>query len=88
MFPAVHAYRSGRLKIPELDMAGVKALAVDPGHRRERIRLRGELPSPTEPLIGCPFASRCPEVQDLCRREPPPPLEAKREGHLAACHFR
>lgn len=59
-----------------------------PAHRRERIRLSGELPSPTEPLIGCPFASRCPEVRNLCRREPPPLLEAKRESHLAACHFR
>ena len=60
----------------------------DPGHRRQRIKLRGELPSPTEPLVGCPFASRCPEAQDVCRREPPPPLEAKSDGHLAACHFR
>ena len=59
-----------------------------PAHRRERIRLSGELPSPTEPLIGCPFASRCPEVRDLCRENPPPLLEAKHEGHLAACHFR
>ena len=58
------------------------------GQRRERIRLTGELPSPTEPLIGCPFASRCPEVQDVCRREPPPVLVLKSEGHLAACHFR
>ena len=60
----------------------------DPEHRRERIRLRGELPSPTKPLIGCPFASRCPEVQEICRNEPPPPLEEKSDGHRAACHFR
>lgn len=60
----------------------------DPKRRRERIRLRGELPSPTEPIVGCPFASRCPETQDVCRRDPPPVLEPKRDGHLAACHFR
>jgi oligopeptide/dipeptide ABC transporter ATP-binding protein len=59
-----------------------------PGHQRERIRLTGELPSPTEPLTGCPFASRCPEVRELCRRDPPPPLESKHEHHLVACHFR
>ena len=59
----------------------------DPGYRRERIRLRGELPSPTESIVGCPFASRCPEVEDICRQEPPP-LEPKAEGHLVACHFR
>jgi oligopeptide/dipeptide ABC transporter ATP-binding protein len=59
-----------------------------PAHRQERIRLSGELPSPTQQMIGCPFASRCPEARGLCRKEPPPPLEAKRESHLAACHFR
>ncbi len=59
----------------------------DPGARRERIRLTGELPSPTEPIIGCPFASRCPEVQDICRRVAPP-LEEKAGGHSVACHLR
>ena len=59
----------------------------DPDSRRERIRLLGELPSPIEPIRGCPFASRCPEVQDICRRVAPP-LEAKANEHLAACHLR
>ncbi|MGH9316029.1 MAG: ABC transporter ATP-binding protein [Thermoanaerobaculia bacterium] len=60
---------------------------ADPGAPRKRIRLTGELPSPIQPILGCPFASRCPEVQDLCR-EVAPPLEPKREGHRVACHFR
>ena len=59
----------------------------DPEKRGRRIRLTGDLPSPIKPIHGCPFASRCPEVQDICR-EVAPPLEAKSEGHLAACHFR
>ena len=59
----------------------------DSGRRRERIRLRGDPPPATEAPVGCPFAARCPEVQELCRREPPP-LEPKREGTRAACHFR
>ncbi|MGH7563639.1 MAG: ABC transporter ATP-binding protein, partial [Gemmatimonadota bacterium] len=58
----------------------------DPG-RRHRIRLTGEPPSPTEAPVGCPFAGRCPEVRPVCR-ETHPPLESKRTGHLAACHFR
>ena len=62
--------------------------APDPKRPLERIRLRGELPSPTEPIVGCAFASRCPEAQDVCRQEPPPALDAKRDGHFAACHFR
>lgn len=32
-----------------------------------------------------PFASRCPIVEDLCRKVIPP-LEAKQPGHLVACH--
>ena len=59
----------------------------DPSNKRKRIRLTGELPSPIKPIQGCPFASRCPEVQDVCRQVAPP-LEAKEPGHLAACHFR
>lgn len=59
----------------------------DPPGRRNRIRLTGELPSLMEPVMGCPFASRCPEVRDICRQEVPP-LEKKQTDHIAACHFR
>jgi len=58
-----------------------------PGARRQRIRLTGELPSPTKRIRGCPFASRCPEVQDICHRSAPP-LEEKAPGHIVACHAR
>ena len=59
----------------------------DPENKRSRVRLTGELPSPIKPLHGCPFASRCPEVQDLCRQVVPP-LEEKQDGHKVACHLR
>ncbi len=59
----------------------------DPGNRRKRIKLTGEFPSLMEPTTGCPFASRCPEVQDICR-EVDPKLEKKEQGHVVACHFR
>lgn len=58
-----------------------------PDEKRERIRLSGEPASPTEPLRGCPFASRCPEVQDQCRQLVPP-LEQKETAHVVACHLR
>ena len=58
---------------------------ADPGEKRKRIRLRGEPPRATEKLVGCAFASRCPIVADICRKATPP-LEAKRSGHLVACH--
>ncbi len=58
---------------------------IRPGQKRERIRLHGEQPRATEELLGCPFASRCPIVEDICRKVTPP-LEAKEPGHAVACH--
>ena len=60
---------------------------ADRRRRRRRIRLIGEVPSLTEPIAGCAFASRCPEVKDICRQVVPP-LEVKVAGHCAACHLR
>jgi oligopeptide/dipeptide ABC transporter ATP-binding protein len=55
-----------------------------PGHG-PRIRLDGEVQSPIDPPAQvCRFASRCPAVQDRCRREAPT-LHAG--PHQAACHF-
>ena len=59
----------------------------EPGSRRLRKRLTGELPSPIKLIAGCAFASRCPEVQDICRQAAPP-LERKTPRHHVACHFR
>ena len=56
---------------------------ADPGAKRERIILSGELPSPFNPPSGCPFSSRCPLVMERCRVENPP-LEAK-QGRDVAC---
>jgi len=59
--------------------------SAEPGETRRRIRLEGEPPKATAELVGCPFASRCPIVEDLCRRVTPR-LETKESGHLVACH--
>ena len=56
---------------------------ADPGAARERIILKGELPSPINPPPGCPFHPRCPLVFDKCRRENPP-IETKK-GRAVAC---
>eukprot|EP01037_Dinobryon_pediforme_P002119 gene2119-2156_t len=58
----------------------------DPGARTGRVLLEGDLPSPTETLIGCAFASRCPIVRDRCRVERPLLREVE-PGQSAACHF-
>ena len=48
--------------------------------------LEGSMPSPTDLIVGCPFASRCPErIDGLCETTPPP---IRNFGeHRIACHL-
>ena len=52
----------------------------------KRIRLQGDLPNPANPPSGCPFHTRCPIAQDICKKDMPA-WEQVKEGHFAACHF-
>ena len=56
---------------------------ADPGHKKERIILSGELPSPFEPPTGCPFHPRCAAMLERCKSEKPA-LEMK-AGRSVAC---
>jgi oligopeptide transport system ATP-binding protein len=62
---------------------------ADPELKRERIPIKGDIPSPINPPSGCRFHTRCPLVQDICRTEEPEwtNIAADRE-HFVACHFR
>lgn len=57
----------------------------DPKHKRGRIILRGDVPSPIKPPDGCHFHPRCPIAEPRCRSEAPELLELA-PGHRAACH--
>jgi oligopeptide/dipeptide ABC transporter ATP-binding protein len=53
---------------------------------RERIILKGDVPSPMNPPSGCPFHPRCFNAQDICK-EQVPELKTVGEDHEAACHL-
>jgi peptide/nickel transport system ATP-binding protein/oligopeptide transport system ATP-binding protein len=55
--------------------------------KRERVILKGDVPSPLNPPKGCRFHPRCPVAIDICSREEPPLIDLG-EGHLCACHLR
>ncbi len=53
---------------------------------RERIILRGEIPSPIALPPGCNFHPRCPIGVENCQKEIPSLREIE-EGHWVACHL-
>jgi oligopeptide/dipeptide ABC transporter ATP-binding protein len=56
----------------------------NPRHHRERIILKGDVPSPINPPVGCQFHPRCPIAIPDCQKQDPV-LELKRSHHRAAC---
>ncbi len=54
--------------------------------QRERIVLKGDIPSPLNPPAGCRFHPRCSHAMDICREVDPPPFVTP-EGTIVACHL-
>jgi peptide/nickel transport system ATP-binding protein/oligopeptide transport system ATP-binding protein len=58
----------------------------DPKLKRERIILKGEIPSPFNPPAGCAFHTRCPFAMEKCKSVIPVKVEVS-PRHFVACHL-
>ncbi len=58
----------------------------NPDYKKERIILKGDVPSPVNPPKGCRFNPRCAKAMKICSEIEPKLIEVKK-GHFAACHY-
>jgi len=58
----------------------------DPDLEKERIILKGDVPSPANPPSGCAFHTRCPHAMDICK-EIRPEFKPVEDNHFVACHL-
>ncbi len=78
-FSALHPYTEALLSA---------APSSVPGRKRDRIILKGDIPSPINPPSGCRFHPRCPKVMARCKTDDPvlsaPSIAS---SHAVACHL-
>jgi len=87
--PADELYRNPRHPYTQALLSAVPVADPQIERTRQRTVLKGEVPSPDRVYAGCPFADRCPKVQDICRTSPPPleGIAGAADAHQAACFF-
>ena len=82
--PAAALYRQPNHPYTEALLSAVPV--PEPGRKRTRMTLTGDIPSPTNPPSGCVFRTRCPRAVTACA-ETVPELKAVGVDHHSACHL-
>ena len=84
--PAEELYANPLHPYTKALLSSIPVADPDVAKSRERIPIKGEIPSPINPKERCQFADRCPYATERCQKEVP---EMKDFGnhHMAACHI-
>ncbi len=80
--PAATLYSSPKHPYTEALLSAVPI--PTPGRRRNRVILKGDIPSPINPPSGCVFRTRCPKAKAECASVVPP-LKQVGPDHFSAC---
>lgn len=84
--PAAQLYENPMHPYTRALLSAVPEADPDRQKRKDRVILKGSVPTPVNPAPGCRFASRCPNVMDICRVEEPL-LRETAEDQQTACHL-
>ena len=82
--PALELYQAPKHPYTQALLASIPLPDPEQTRDRERIALRGEVPTPLNPPSGCRFHTRCPHAMDKCKTNEPEFKEIA-PGHFAAC---
>ena len=79
-------YRDPKHPYTKALLSAVPIPSPDEEAKRDVVILEGEVPSPLNPPLGCPFHPRCSFAVPACS-EVMPDLSEESDGHKVACHL-